>query len=71
MSGVDATLCEGIEVMELPLATTLPMFPADTVQADKTIMLAEHAALVGLAQMRSYSFVGVSLILLGLKAVNA
>lgn len=48
----DASEGEDIEVMELPLATALRMITAGTIQDGKTIMLLQHAALVGLAQLR-------------------
>ena len=50
--GGDASEGEDIEVMELPLATALQMITAGTIQDGKTIMLLQHAALVGLAQLR-------------------
>lgn len=50
--GGDASEGEDIEVMELPLATALQMITSGTIQDGKTIMLLQHAALVGLAQLR-------------------
>ncbi len=50
--GGDASEGEDIEVMELPLASALQMITAGTIQDGKTIMLLQHAALVGLAQLR-------------------
>ncbi len=50
--GGDASEGEDIEVIELPLATALQMITAGTIQDGKTIMLLQHAALVGLAQLQ-------------------
>jgi nudix-type nucleoside diphosphatase (YffH/AdpP family) len=44
---------EDIEVLELPLATALAMVGTGEIQDGKTIMLLQHAALVGLAGLRS------------------
>jgi nudix-type nucleoside diphosphatase (YffH/AdpP family) len=43
---------EDIEVLELPLAQALTMVHSVEIQDGKTIMLLQHAALVGLAQLR-------------------
>jgi GDP-mannose pyrophosphatase NudK len=50
--GGDASEGEDIEVIELPLTSALHMIAAGTLQDGKTIMLLQHAALVGLAQLR-------------------
>jgi GDP-mannose pyrophosphatase NudK len=50
--GGDASEGEDIEVIELPLTSALQMIAAGTLQDGKTIMLLQHAALVGLAQLR-------------------
>jgi GDP-mannose pyrophosphatase NudK len=50
--GGDASEGEDIEVIELPLADALQMITAGIIQDGKTIMLLQHAALVGLAQLR-------------------
>jgi nudix-type nucleoside diphosphatase (YffH/AdpP family) len=42
---------EDIEVLELPLATALAMIGTGEIQDGKTIMLLQHAALVGLAHL--------------------
>jgi nudix-type nucleoside diphosphatase (YffH/AdpP family) len=42
---------EDIEVMELPLAEALQMIAAGVIQDGKTIMLLQHAALVGLGNL--------------------
>lgn len=42
---------EDIEVMELPLDTALDMIASGAIQDGKTIMLLQHAALVGLDQL--------------------
>ena len=49
--GGDASEGEDIEVIELPPADALHMVAAGTLQEGKTIMLLQHAALVGLAQL--------------------
>lgn len=43
---------EDIEVLELPLATALAMVQRGDIQDGKTIMLLQHVALQGLAQLR-------------------
>jgi GDP-mannose pyrophosphatase NudK len=50
--GGDASEGEDIEVIELPLTSALQMIAAGTLQDGKTIMLLQHAALIGLAQLR-------------------
>jgi GDP-mannose pyrophosphatase NudK len=50
--GGDASEGEDIEVIELPLADALQMIAAGIIQDGKTIMLLQHAALVGLGQLR-------------------
>jgi GDP-mannose pyrophosphatase NudK len=50
--GGDASEGEDIEVMELPLATALRMITEGRIQDGKTIMLLQHAALVGWAKLR-------------------
>jgi nudix-type nucleoside diphosphatase (YffH/AdpP family) len=42
---------EDIEVMELPLDTALDMITSGAIQDGKTIILLQHAALVGLDQL--------------------
>jgi len=42
---------EDIEVLELPLSTALDMVASGAIQDGKTIMLLQHAALVGLDQL--------------------
>jgi GDP-mannose pyrophosphatase NudK len=49
--GGDASEGEDIEVIELPLADALRMVKSGAIQDGKTIMLLQHAALVGLAQL--------------------
>ena len=49
--GGDASEGEDIELIELPPADALHMVAAGTIQEGKTIMLLQHAALVGLAQL--------------------
>jgi GDP-mannose pyrophosphatase NudK len=51
--GGDMAEGEDIEVLELPLARALKMIKEGTIQDGKTIMLLQHAALVGLEQLRS------------------
>jgi GDP-mannose pyrophosphatase NudK len=46
--GGDSAEGEDIEVLEIPLADALHMIKAGTIQDGKTIMLLQHAALVGL-----------------------
>jgi nudix-type nucleoside diphosphatase (YffH/AdpP family) len=46
---------EDIEVLELPLAQAMAMIDAGTIQDGKTIMLLQHAALLGLERLRSSS----------------
>ncbi|MED5622379.1 NUDIX domain-containing protein [Ideonella sp. BN130291] len=43
---------EDIEVIEMPLAEALALIASGGIQDGKTIMLLQHAALVGLAQLR-------------------
>jgi GDP-mannose pyrophosphatase NudK len=43
---------EDIEVIEMPLAQALALIASGGIQDGKTIMLLQHAALVGLAQLR-------------------
>ena len=43
---------EDIEVLELPLSTALAMVHSGEIQDGKTIMLLQHAALQGLAQLQ-------------------
>ena len=42
---------EDIEVLELPLQAALDMVASGTIQDGKTIMLLQHAALVGLDKL--------------------
>ena len=49
--GGEASEGEDIEVIELPLASALQMITTGTIQDGKTIMLLQHAALVGLAAL--------------------
>ena len=51
--GGDAAEGEDIEVLELPLAEALRMIGRGEIEDGKTIMLLQHAALVGLAQLGS------------------
>jgi GDP-mannose pyrophosphatase NudK len=51
VGGGDASEGEDIEVIELALADALQMIKEGTIQDGKTIMLLQHAALVGLAQL--------------------
>jgi nudix-type nucleoside diphosphatase (YffH/AdpP family) len=53
LGGGDAAEGEDIDVLELPLSTALEMIADGRIQDGKTIMLLQHAALVGLAQLRS------------------
>jgi len=50
--GGDIAEGEDIEVIELPLATALDMVASGAIQDGKTIMLLQHAALVGLESLR-------------------
>ena len=50
--GGDIAEGEDIEVIELPLATALDMVASGAIQDGKTIMLLQHAALVGLERLR-------------------
>jgi nudix-type nucleoside diphosphatase (YffH/AdpP family) len=50
--GGDITEGEDIEVIELPLTDALQMIAIGTIQDGKTIMLLQHAALVGLEELR-------------------
>lgn len=50
--GGDAAEGEDIEVMELRLADAIQMIRSGAIQDGKTIMLLQHAALVGLEQLR-------------------
>ena len=49
--GGEAHEGEDIEVLELPLARALAMIASGEIQDGKTIMLLQHAALAGLAQL--------------------
>ena len=49
--GGDAHEGEDIEVLELPLARALEMIASGEIQDGKTIMLLQHAAMVGLARL--------------------
>lgn len=49
--GGDAGEGEDIEVLELDLAIALDMIESGAVRDGKTIMLLQHAALVGLKQL--------------------
>ena len=49
--GGEADEGEDIEVLELPLAQALAMIASGQIQDGKTIMLLQHAALVGLANL--------------------
>jgi nudix-type nucleoside diphosphatase (YffH/AdpP family) len=51
--GGDAAEGEDIEVLELPLAAALQMIATGAIQDGKTIMLLQHAALLGLDQLRT------------------
>jgi nudix-type nucleoside diphosphatase (YffH/AdpP family) len=53
MGGGDASEGEDIEVVELPLADALRMIATGAIQDGKTIMLLQHAALVGLETLRN------------------
>jgi GDP-mannose pyrophosphatase NudK len=50
--GGDATEGEDIEVIEIRLADALRMIALGAIQDGKTIMLLQHAAIVGLAELR-------------------
>ena len=50
--GGDAAEGEDIEVLELPLRTAIAMIGTGAIQDGKTIMLLQHAALVGLEGLR-------------------
>jgi len=50
--GGDVTEGEDIEVIELTLTEALQMIAAGAIQDGKTIMLLQHAALVGLEKLR-------------------
>jgi nudix-type nucleoside diphosphatase (YffH/AdpP family) len=50
--GGDAAEGEDIEVLEFPLADALQMIATGAIQDGKTIMLLQHAAIVGLDQLR-------------------
>ena len=50
--GGDIAEGEDIEVIELPLVTALDMVASGAIQDGKTIMLLQHAALVGLERLR-------------------
>jgi nudix-type nucleoside diphosphatase (YffH/AdpP family) len=52
VGGGDAAEGEDIEVMEIPLSEALLMIASGAIQDGKTIMLLQHAALVGLATLR-------------------
>jgi GDP-mannose pyrophosphatase NudK len=54
--GGDTAEGEDIEVLEVPLASALQMIETGAIQDGKTIMLLQHAALVGLERLRSSSF---------------
>jgi nudix-type nucleoside diphosphatase (YffH/AdpP family) len=51
-AGGGATEGEDIEVIELPLAHALQMIAGGAIQDGKTIMLLQHAAIVGLEKLR-------------------
>jgi nudix-type nucleoside diphosphatase (YffH/AdpP family) len=53
--GGDAAEGEDIEVIELPLASAIQMIKEGTIQDGKTIILLQHAAMVGLEQLRGGS----------------
>ena len=50
--GGDVTEGEDIEVIECPLADALQMIATGAIQDGKTIMLLQHAAIVGLDKLR-------------------
>jgi nudix-type nucleoside diphosphatase (YffH/AdpP family) len=50
--GGDATEGEDIEVIEMPLSEALQMIAGGEIQDGKTIMLLQHAALLGLEKLR-------------------
>jgi len=43
---------EDIEVLEMPLASAMQMIKSGAIQDGKTIMLLQHAALIGLERLR-------------------
>jgi hypothetical protein len=49
--GGDASEGEDIEVLELPLERALAMIGSGEIQDGKTIMLLQHAALVGMERL--------------------
>jgi len=51
--GGDIAEGEDIEVLELPLAAALQMIASGAIQDGKTIMLLQHAALIGLERLRA------------------
>jgi nudix-type nucleoside diphosphatase (YffH/AdpP family) len=51
--GGDVTEGEDIEVIELPLADALQMIVIGAIQDGKTIMLLQHAAIIGLDKLRN------------------
>jgi nudix-type nucleoside diphosphatase (YffH/AdpP family) len=53
LGGGDAAEGEDIEVLELPLADALEMIGDGRIQDGKSIMLLQHAALVGLDRLRA------------------
>jgi nudix-type nucleoside diphosphatase (YffH/AdpP family) len=53
--GGDTAEGEDIEVLEVPLASALQMIESGAIQDGKTIMLLQHAALVGLEGLRQSS----------------
>ncbi|MDB6099081.1 MAG: hypothetical protein QOK23_2053 [Gammaproteobacteria bacterium] len=50
--GGDTAEGEDIEVLEMPLASAMQMIKSGAIQDGKTIMLLQHAALVGLERLR-------------------
>lgn len=50
--GGDAAEGEDIEVLELPLQTAIAMINSGAIQDGKTVLLLQHAALVGLERLR-------------------
>jgi nudix-type nucleoside diphosphatase (YffH/AdpP family) len=57
--GGDVAEGEDIEVLEVPLASALQMIETGAIQDGKTIMLLQHAALVGLERLREPTFPSV------------
>jgi nudix-type nucleoside diphosphatase (YffH/AdpP family) len=53
LGGGDATEGEDIEVLEMSLPSALRMIDSGAIQDGKTIMLLQHAAMLGLARLRA------------------